>query len=761
MKRWPRWAVSILACLAPALALYVVTASWPDTPDGLFHLQRVRALAEALRSGVLYPRWFPDFAFGYGHPVLNFYAPAFYYPPALLHLAGLDVITSVRIALALGYGLSAVGMAALLRRWVRPGAAALGALLYLVFPYRLYDLFVRGALPEFAAFLWLPVVALTTIRWTDSAVRAGKDAQRWDVPGLVAAVLSWAALILTHNLTALMALIGVSVLGVVFGLAALTKDRMIGVRWVAKAARAARRAVVVLVPPAVGVFLSAFYALPALAESAWVGLGAAPDLQGYTRHFASLGELIDRGVSYHYPAAAQPTVPVPIYAVAIMALALLLMLLVRERRGFLAAGAALVTACFWLTTSASACLWNATAPVLGRLQFPWRWQAMTGLALAFLFSLEMDILAKRAAEIGSQAGPMRSRQGWSIGVKILALLLGLFLVLSSSTGLRTVPAPYQAADLTATQMWAFDAEHGQIGATWTGEFLPHWVTEQRWAIGQDPSSPSQGRTGGGVPSSAQITTTGYLSERLIYEAATPAQLRFHQFYYPAWQVQVDGWPAPTRPTGDLGLLTVDLPAGRHEVTRSWGVTPAGWIGRLISVSAWAGIFGLILWGMRRRRILAAVGWGLVGIVAVAGATDLFAHSYRASAVGADFGFVRLESCIIPTARPGEMVRVTLNWLVSGPAEPVIAFVHIVAADGRVVAQDDKPLGGNYTPASRWQPGELIPGTHRVPLPEDLPPGSYTVKAGLYPPGKPASPLIPAGGNPTDPRTVIGVLEVQP
>ena len=80
MKRWLRGAVWILAGVALPLALYAATASWPDTPDGLFHLQRVRALAEALRVGVLYPRWFPDFAFGYGYPVLNFYAPAFYYP---------------------------------------------------------------------------------------------------------------------------------------------------------------------------------------------------------------------------------------------------------------------------------------------------------------------------------------------------------------------------------------------------------------------------------------------------------------------------------------------------------------------------------------------------------------------------------------------------------------------------------------------------------------------------------------------------------
>src|SRR3954447_25561027 len=104
--------------IGAALFLYIGTAVWPDTPDGGFHLQRVRALAEALQAGVLYPRWFPDFSFGYGYPVLNYYAPGFYYPPALLVLLGFDVATAVRLTLAVLYAISALGMYVLLRLWV-------------------------------------------------------------------------------------------------------------------------------------------------------------------------------------------------------------------------------------------------------------------------------------------------------------------------------------------------------------------------------------------------------------------------------------------------------------------------------------------------------------------------------------------------------------------------------------------------------------------------------------------------------------------
>ena len=167
------WLAVLVLFAVAALALYAATSRWPQTPDGLFHLQRVRSLSEALAAGVLFPRWFPDFAFGYGHPILNYYAPAFYYPPALLHWGGIGVIEAVRFTLALVFGLSGVTMYVLLRLWVSLPAALVGSVLYLAFPYHLYDLFVRGALPEFAAFLWLPLILLVAVVAARLATESG------------------------------------------------------------------------------------------------------------------------------------------------------------------------------------------------------------------------------------------------------------------------------------------------------------------------------------------------------------------------------------------------------------------------------------------------------------------------------------------------------------------------------------------------------------------------------------------------------------
>jgi len=146
---------------------------------------------------------------------------------------------------------------------------------------------------------------------------------------------------------------------------------------------------------------------------------------------------------------------------------------------------------------------------------------------------------------------------------------------------------------------------------------------------------------------------------------------------------------------------------------------------------------------------------------VIGASGLLAVERPLKPIGVSYGFVRLEAAAVTPARPGQAAIVSLTWLVVAAPEPVTAFVHVVGPDGRVVAQHDGPLGGLYTPAGRWLPGELLPDEHLIPLPPDLAPGTYVLKAGLYRPGSPEAPLLPAGWGGNEARIEIGQLEVRP
>lgn len=96
--------------------------------------------------------------------------------------------------------------------------------------------------------------------------------------------------------------------------------------------------------------------------------------------------------------------------------------------------------------------------------------------------------------------------------------------------------------------------------------------------------------------------------------------------------------------------------------------------------------------------------------------------------------LRLQGVTIaPTAiQPGQSVDVTLDWLALQPtATDVNFFVHLVAADGRLVGQfDGPPLGGSY-PTTGWQPGERVIQRVSVPVAKDAPPGDVAVRVGWY------------------------------
>jgi hypothetical protein len=59
------------------------------------------------------------------------------------------------------------------------------------------------------------------------------------------------------------------------------------------------------------------------------------------------------------------------------------------------------------------------------------------------------------------------------------------------------------------------------------------------------------------------------------------------------------------------------------------------------------------------------------------------------------------------------------------------FVHLRNQADETVAQMDQPLTQNVYPSSLWSPGELIPDTVTIPLPNSLPSGEYSLWVGLY------------------------------
>jgi len=121
----------------------------------------------------------------------------------------------------------------------------------------------------------------------------------------------------------------------------------------------------------------------------------------------------------------------------------------------------------------------------------------------------------------------------------------------------------------------------------------------------------------------------------------------------------------------------------------------------------------------------------------------------AESVGANFaGKATLLGYEANPAATGAELPVTLYWRAEAPmGADYTVFVHLLDAAGNVVAQGDSPPRGGRYPTHWWEPGEVIADEHVIPLPADLPPGEYRVRAGLYRPDTGERlPLVGAAGD---------------
>ena len=560
----------LLLAVFSGLALYELTAVWPvDTHDGITHIRRIESLTGALREGVIFPRWFPDHMFGFGTPVLNYYSPGFYYPPALLHAAGLDLILSIRIALSLGFGISAWWMFRLSRLFVTVWPAMVSVICFQFFPYRIYDFFIRGAFPEFSAFIWLPPIAYYTLQ-TASVDRKASDGP--SIPFKLAITgLAWAGLIITHNLTALM---GVLLLGAVL---------MVFIVYQHKEHSSVLRIILSSTAPvAIGIVLTAWYVLPALLELGWVMNGHRLFTGIGMSHFLTWSELFDFKVfySYSYP-NDRPRLPVYVIPIALTALAAVLTTKSRKLRIFTLMTIPLTLGLVWVMTDTSRWLWTRSELFFDQVQFPWRWQIFAALGVALLLAASIESLR-------------RNGRSWATAVPLLSLLISVYLFAYASFGLKyttSEEAPNVAhwSDSFEDLLWKSSI------SIWAQHLLPIWsATPMVDAVNagrkpwEEPPVPDPISSVDVTP-----TRTGLLQQQYLVSTDQTFRLLFHQFYFPPWRVSVDGIQVDVQPATGLGLASVTIPPGAHSVDIAWGTTAAVWMGRLVTATGWLVVFILL------------------------------------------------------------------------------------------------------------------------------------------------------------------------
>ncbi len=695
------WLGPILTVLAalPALAP-LLHPGLPRTMDAYVHAFRLAEFHRVLQAGALFPRWAPNFGYGYGDAVFNFYAPLTYYLAEAFHILGLDLILSLKAVWVVAVLLAALAMYAWGRELFgreRVAAPVVAAIAYVYFPYFLVNLYERGAVAEALAMAVAPLAA-----W--ALHRLIVERRLVHVP---VASLTLASLLLAHNIAALMF---APALGV-YCLALLAIGRE--TRFLRENGFLGKRALLLLAMAGLlFLALTAFYWLPAWAELPQV---SAEHLTGEAfdprTMLVPLTALVQPSLVYDYARKNMGLLPL---LLALIALAVLPWLR-RAPRGLLAMFAGLAALQLLLMTDLTRPLWDA----VGLVSHVWPWRLLAGVGLCV------------APLIGSLMRNRFSSRKWVSGP--LAAAIALVLILSAIANIPRNHWRLTDAELSVAAVHRQEFLSGHMGTSISSEYVPAWVRREPGEIPRRALNPAErGVDPAAAPPSVQVLQDTPLELRLA-TSGDAGPIVFHAFYYPAQRATIDGQPVPVRPVGPLGLAAIDAPAGEHTVVFGWADTPIRLAGNIASLAALLALAGLCFWAARWRGLLALFAPAALLVTVFSIPAILNPPSSPIQPLAADLGpALRLVGYRLDDA------DLTLYWQARGP----ITQTHRVALGWQDIGdkvwgyREGYPVHGT-APFTAWEVGEIVSDPWTLPLPPTAPPGDYRlVVAVLDPAGQP-------------------------
>lgn len=533
----------MVVLLLPAIA--------PLTQKGYFtmhdDLQAIRQLEmdKCFRDKQFPCRWVLDMGYGYGYPLFNYYPPLPYYFGEIIHKLGWQFTDTVKVLGILGFSSSLAAMYLLASEfWGRRGGA-LAALFYLYAPYHSTDLYVRGAVNEFWALVWTPLIFWTTYRLI-------KDGTRW----IVWVSIFVSALLLTHNLTFLVLLVPY-LIWIVFWLIKLRSISLIGsIRNLALSA-------------AWSFGLAAFYTLPVLLEAKFVSLWTLTSgYFNYLAHFLDWRQMLLK-INWGYGSSVlgpNDTMSLAvgylhwIIPLSVILLAPFVTRLKKHLPILTFAFCVLIFSLFMMHWKATP-LWQAIPP-LAYLQFPWRFLTLSIFIGSFLSGAIVLVFPKSSLSAKALA---------SAGLTLLLLLNANYFQ----------PREWLPNINDTNKFTGHDWLWQVTGSIF--DYLPIWA----------PQPPANGQeeylkfvSGRGVYKVNDYKTN---LQKYTVEASSSATLELQTYYFPGWRLWADGLEVNIDPGRDpvLGRIQVDLAEGEHRLIAKFTDTPVRFAANSLSLVAWA------------------------------------------------------------------------------------------------------------------------------------------------------------------------------
>ncbi len=521
-----------------------------ESHDGIIHVMRLAHFDQALHEGQFPVRWLPTWMGGYGSPVFNFNWSLPYYFASFTHLLHISYEDSFKIILVLTYLLSAVCAYIFVFEMFNDYPAAFtAAVLYVWVPYRFTEIFIRGAIGEACAFLFLPLIFWLILRLSKK--------ESWIAEFFL--VLSWTLFILTHNLIAFLS-IPIYVAYVLW----LGKFLVNKWHWFIR----------------IGLLLALSFGL-----AAWFWFPATIELKeiNYSRGYGEINNqflkpfvLFNSPWRYAYSTPAHPDFSMSfqlgiihwLVIIAVMMQMFIYKSIKRDSKSFSYQTGVwyvgILVISILLTLEISRPLYQII-PLARVIGFPWRLLTFTTFAISILGGVLITELKKTQLKYAAT---------------LMLVLLSLYFYISYA---RIVSWSYTASDqeylttLKTNVQYLPDIEYLPLGA----QYLP--VLEQQGDARPNPLLFAE-RPG--------VTITSLNRKSLVISAIIKSEnienIHARQFYFPGWILWIDGRETSLQ-KDQYGLLLFQLPQGKHQIilqfTNTWIRSLANGLS-LVSLVVW-------------------------------------------------------------------------------------------------------------------------------------------------------------------------------
>ena len=543
---------------------------------------RVYEMYKALADGMFPVRWVSDLGYGYGYPIFNFYAPLAYYVGAFFMFLGFNALVATKIMIGTGLVLAGVFMYFLARVFWGKIGGIISGLLYLYAPYHALNVYVRGAVAETWAYALLPLAFLGVFqvykgseeyanlqprsKIKDQRSKISRNIWYW----ICLTSLSFAAIILSHNLTAMM----VTPFIFAFALFLYVKLRLSELIY---------KPYFVLLGLLIGMLLSAFYSLPVIFEMKFTDvLSVVGGGSDYNDHFACLSQLWNSPWGFAGSApGCNDGFSLKIGKLHIILAALSFISLVRLRSidkskfqtSILFMLFLLVSA--FLTIKESKFIWDMI-PHMAFFQFPWRFLVLICFFISFLGGCVFRILKTTSAK-----NMYYKFVYWGAGTVMIAAII---LVNSK------LFVPQEFNQRTSDDYTSENELKWRVSKI-SDEYMP-----KNFLKPIIPFSFPQGK----ITKNEKIIVSN-ISEKtqkisFTTNASQSAELNLNIAYFPGWHVYVDDnqeWFGYS----NKGLV-LKIPQGEHKIDIKFIQTPVEKIGNALTV---AGVMVLVIGIIKLRK----------------------------------------------------------------------------------------------------------------------------------------------------------------